>query len=281
MIISGFFTNLYGTEFGGRPNAYKKRYLFGLASLASNSQKKIIYTSPNDRDELTDFLKKTLSIPEFKRYVIKPFYLTNQTFHPSIIILKKEFGYLSDRCLQIQYGKFQWIMECIKEEEDNYTWWVDAGLISNHLFPNIYVENIESSKNISSDNFFNQLVTKADGKTYFICGDRSNGYAHSLPNQKYFDKGYQTKLHPIGGFFGGNSLFLNNFLLKCNLKIGQTLHDKVLYSEEVIMEIILSETIENCSFDIFTTWRHEESSEFKRLNSLDCCKSFYKNFIAY
>jgi hypothetical protein len=24
MIISGFFTNLYGTEFGGRPNAYKK-----------------------------------------------------------------------------------------------------------------------------------------------------------------------------------------------------------------------------------------------------------------
>jgi hypothetical protein len=33
----------------------KKRYLFGLASLTSNSQKKIIYTSPNDRDELTDF----------------------------------------------------------------------------------------------------------------------------------------------------------------------------------------------------------------------------------
>ena len=55
MIISGFFTNLYGTEFGGRLNAYKKRYLFGLASLTSNSQKKIIYTSPNDRDELTDF----------------------------------------------------------------------------------------------------------------------------------------------------------------------------------------------------------------------------------
>jgi hypothetical protein len=28
MIISGFFTNLYGTEFGGRPNAYKKKISF-------------------------------------------------------------------------------------------------------------------------------------------------------------------------------------------------------------------------------------------------------------
>ena len=87
--------------------------------------------------------------------------------------------------------------------EDEYTWWIDAGLVCDHLFPSKYVSKLEDAKNVFSDDFFTNLKNRVNDKIYFICGDRNNFYAHGKPDRQYFDSNFQERYHPIAGFFGG------------------------------------------------------------------------------
>lgn len=260
MIISGIFTDLFNTPYGGRHTYFKARYYLGLAALGGNTQQKKIYIKPEDIEKVTEVLTNKLTEEEFNRYELIPFDLSEQTFSDRILALKEQIGYLGDRCLHIQYGKLQWLKNHINE--DDYLWWIDAGLICDHLFPSKYVRDFNDAKNVFSDDFFNQLKQRVNDKTYFICGDRHRYYAHGKPNEKYFESNYQNRYHPIGGFFGGQSNRLNEFIDVCNSKIDTILTDGVLYSEEIIMEIVFSEKKETCVYDDFTTWRHEESPDY-------------------
>jgi len=282
MIVSGIFTDLFNTKFGGRHNHFKQRYYQGLVYLGGNTQRKIIYVKPEDMEKVVEILSIKLTEEEFSRYTLIPFDLNDQTYSERILELREKNGYLNDRCLHVQYGKFQWMMNHI--DEDEYIWWVDAGLVCDHLFPSKYVGDIENAKNVFSDSFFENLKSKVGDKNYFICGDRHRYYAHGKPNQTFFDANFQDRYHPIGGFFGGYSNTFKNFIQSLNKKIEKVLESEVLYSEEIIMEIIFSENIDLCKYDDFTTWRHEESPEYKkgdddfRIRFDKTHKPFYCNF---
>jgi len=283
MIITGLYLNMFGTKFGGRYKSFKNRYLTGLANLSGNSQKKIVYVKPDDFNEVKNFLSKKLKNEELNLYHLIPFDLKNQTYHNDIQRLKTENGYLDDRCLEIQYGKLQWMLNHI--DEDDYVWWIDAGLVCTHLFPLKYSEDFNNAKKIFNDEYFKKLEERINKKVYFICGDRKRYYAHGAPLEKYFEKNYQNRYHPIGGFFGGYHTSLKTFLNKTNDKIKLVLDDNRLNSEEMIMEITFSEDIDNHVYDDFTTWRHEDSGDFVKLDEnskkdfINKHRPFYCNFI--
>ena len=216
MIISGIFTDLINTKFGGRHGYFKQRYYQGLVNLGGNTQKKIVYVKPEDLEKVTEILTNKLTKDEFERYSLIPFDLNDQTYSERILELREKNGYLNDRCLHVQYGKFQWMLNHINEDE--YVWWIDAGLICDHLFPTKYVDTLEKSKSIFSDEFFKSLIKRVNNKNYFICGDRHNYYAHGKPDKIYFDNNFQERYHPIAGFFGGHKNNMKNFLLQSNKK---------------------------------------------------------------
>jgi hypothetical protein len=274
MIVTCYYSNLNGTIFGGRPKSFSGRYLNGILKLSNNSQKKIIYTSKNDFNELKNFLTQKIDEEKMSLYDIKIFELNNQKFHTQIKKLKNQIGYVGDRCLEIQYGKFEFLLNELKNNND-YVWWVDAGLIDEHLFPIEYIEDL-NKYNLFNDSFFNGLSKKIDNKILLFCGDRENYYLHGTPDKKYFTKNYQNKYHPIGGFFGGHSNSLKSFLNSCNEKIENVLTDGKLYSEEIIMEIVFSEEIKNFYYDSFTTWVHEKRGVYLKYNE-DDKKFFSKN----
>jgi len=236
-----------------------------------------------DMDMVKDFVKSKVSNEEYNLYVFIPFDLKNQTFHKQIQEIKSINGYLKDRCLEIQYGKLEWMLKHI--DEDDYIWWIDAGLVSDHLFPYKYVKNFNDAKNIFNDEYFTKLKNKVGDKLYFVCGDRRRFYSHGAPKKEYFEKNYQNRYHPIGGFFGGKSNLMKDFIVNTNQKINTILNDNLLYSEEMIIEITFSENIEKCVYDDFTTWKHEDTKyfldgdeDFKK-EFLDKNRPFYCNFI--
>jgi len=282
MIISGIFTGLINTKFGGRPPYFNQRYYQGLSYLGGNTQQKIVYVKPEDLDKVKEVLSHKLTEEEYQRYTLIPFNLEDQIFNEKLLKVREKEGFPYDRCPQVQYGKFEWMSNHI--DEDEYIWWVDAGLICDHLFPTKYMSNPEEIKKILNDEFFENLKSRVGTKNYFICGDRHRVYQHGKPNIKYFKQNYQDRYHTIGGFFGGYSKTFKNFINDFNVKADEILNDVVLYSEETIMEIIFSEQIDNCYYDDFTTWRHESSPDYRngtdnfRLEFDQKHKPFYCNF---
>lgn len=283
MIVTCFYTGLINTQFGGRPNSFKRRYLSGITNLQYNTQKKVIYTSNKDYDELFNHINNNVNEKNLERYQIKIFELKNQTFHEKIQSIRKKDGYVQDRCLEIQYGKFQFLLN--EKDNDEYLWWVDAGLLDEHLFLKEHVNNLEKY-NLFNDVFFENLKKDIKESVYFICGDRHNHYSHGKPDKKFFEKDYQNRYHPVGGFFGGKKELLEDFLTKCNDKIDIILKHNLLYSEEIIMEIIFSENIDDYIFKTFTTWVHKERGVYKRMSNNEKLnfethnKPYYINFLS-
>lgn len=277
MIVTCYYINENNNFLGGRPKSYSFRYLNGILKLSENNQKKVIYTSQNNFEVLKNFLYERLDENKLSLYEIKIFDLTKQKFHERIQKLKGVIGYVNDRCLEIQYGKFEFLLnELNNNENEEYLWWVDAGLINEHLFPKKYIINL-NDYNIFNDIFFVKLKEKINKKLFFICGDRENQYLHGKPDIKFFNKNYQHRYHPVGGFFGGERNLLNIFLSECNKKIDLVLNNDKLYSEEIIMEIVFSENIENYQYDTFTTWKHEERGLDLKIYE----KDFEKNYKSY
>jgi len=283
MIISSIFLNMFGSSLGGRYKSFHGRYLKGLVNLSGNSQKKIIYLKKEDIPMVTDFLKSRLTESEYNLYSFIDFDLEQQIHHNQIKEVKDVNGYLKDRCLEIQYGKLEWMLNHI--DEDDYIWWVDAGLVGDHLFPKKYSETFENAKNIFNDEYFDKLKERVGEKLYFICGDRRRYYSHGAPKEIYFEKNYQNRYHPIGGFFGGHTKLMKDFINKTNNKINTILSDKLLYSEEMVIEITFSEYIDKCVYDDFTIWKHEDNKiyvegddKFKK-EFLEIHRPFYCNFI--
>lgn len=283
MIVSCYYTNLLSTKFGGRPISFKRRYLDGIARMATNNLNKVIYTSSHDESELKEHLKNKLSEESLEKFEIKIFELEDQKYHSTIQRLKDINGYINDRCLEIQYGKFDFLLNEIKlNKEEKYFWWIDAGLIDKHLFTNKIIDNL-NVYNVLNDNFFNTLKLNIVDKLFFICGDRDKGYLHKKPSTKFFSSNYQGRLHTIGGFFGGESNNLIKFCENFNKKVSEVLNQDTLYSEEMIMEIIFSENIKDCVYKTFVSWRHEDSKKIKDVKEdnkfLNSKESFYKCFL--
>jgi len=277
-IITSIYSDLYGSELGGRPGR-KDHYRFSLLSLLKMTQADFIcYTSERELEDLKEFFYKNHEISEDRlKFVL--FDLSQNEYQELINSVKDVEGIkTSDRCYEIQYAKFSWFKN--EDKSYDYYFWFDAGLSHTGLIPNKYLSGqghrfyYESS--LFNDNFLNNLIEYSDNKFVMVAKENSRNYWEGTVDPKYYTT-YDNSVHVIGGFFGGKTELWDKVVKQFDDYVKLILPEqKRLFYEEHYMSLMYQnhkEWFKTLNFDIW--WHHdnfkEGSEEFFQKN-----KSFYK-----
>ena len=280
--ITCIYSDLYGTDLGGRPGR-NGHYRWSLLSLLKMSDADFLcYTSERELDSLKHFFYERNNISpeklEFRLYDIR------NTRHANNLNKIKDVEGIKkgDRCLEIQYLKFEWF-----DYEDgsyDYYYWIDAGLSHVGLFPNRYLTSTHLEQryyecSLFNNNFLKQLIEFTDDKFFMIGKDNERNYWSGTVNPKWYTN-YDRSIHIIGGVFGGHiskwrqivDLF-DGYLSKIMEEDGQHPY------EELIMSLMSVNHPELFNKKFFDTWWSEDSGvkglqeDYYIIN-----KSFYKIF---
>jgi hypothetical protein len=281
-IITSIYSDLHGTDFGGRPSR-GGHYRWSLLSLLKMSDADFIcYTSQKELDDLENFFYIENNVDRNKLKIVV-YDLNNHYF---LNLFKKYKNYenakLGDRCIEIQYMKFIWFK--YEELSYDYYFWFDAGLSHCGLIPNKYLEKhgIHNSQYYSSELFNNKLLTNIvnnyEDKFKIISKENQRNYWSGTVNPKHFNE-FNSSRHVIGGFFGGRKELWTTIIDLFEKYVYQvTESDNYLYHEEDIMTLMFRNHPELFHSYEFDTWWHED----ERISGLDINehlkinKSFYK-----
>jgi hypothetical protein len=280
--ITSIYSNLYGTELGGRPNRHG-HYRWSLLSLLKmNEADFICYTSEEELSSLEQFFYNENNISRDKLQ-LSVFNLNNNEFSEIIGQYKDVEGIKrGDRCIEIQYMKFIWFLS--EDMSYDYYFWVDAGLSHCGLIPNKYLipggphnqGYYESS--LFNNKFLKNLIINTENKFTLIGKENERNFWSGTVNPIHFIN-YDRSIHIIGGVFGGKKELWEPIIdLFKNYVYKVSEHDKRLYHEEDIMTLMFRNHPELFYNYYFETWWHEneriagtDMSEHVKNN-----KSFYK-----
>jgi hypothetical protein len=205
-IITAIYSDLNGTELGGRPNR-GSHYRYSLLSLLKMTDADFVcYTSEREIESLRDFFFRENNVSQ-DQLKFEIFDIANSKFK-DLINSRKDVESIKrgDRCLEIQYSKFSWWWNEDKSY-DNY-YWVDAGLSHCGLIPLQYLpEKNHSMKRFYESNLFNndflKNVIEDTGDKFLLFGkENDRNYWSGTVNSKWYVN-YDRSIHIIGGMFGG------------------------------------------------------------------------------
>jgi hypothetical protein len=204
--ITSIYSDLYGTELGGRPGR-SIHYRYSLLSLLKMTDADFLcYTSEREIDELTNFfyVENNISQEQLK-FVI--FDITNTKFKDLINLRKNvEEVKKGDRCVEIQYSKFSWWWN--EDRSYDYYYWIDAGLSHCGLIPLKYLtsEHILQKyyeSNLFNNNFLKNVIDFTEDKFFLLGKENSRNFWSQTVDSKWY-KEYNREIHIIGGMFGGH-----------------------------------------------------------------------------
>jgi len=204
--ITSIYSDLYGTDFGGRPNR-RDHYRYSLLSLLKMKNADFLcYTSEREIDELKNFFYEINSISEEKL----EFKVQDLSNIKSTNLLNKYKKYdkvrVSDRCFEIQYSKFHWWWN--EDKSYDYYYWIDAGLSHCGLIPLKYLTSNHSSakyyeSSLFNNQFLNNLIEDTEDKFLLLGKDNDRNYWEGTVDPKWYFN-YDKSIHIIGGLFGGH-----------------------------------------------------------------------------
>ena len=257
LIYTSIYSNLFGTEFGGRPGreTHYKLSLYNILNLKANDY--ICFTSQEELGELENFFYVEKSIdPSKLKFVV--FDLHKSPYFEEIRRLKNMEEIINyDRCFEIQYNKFFWLDLIENIQEYDRVYWFDAGLSHVALFPEEYSygEGIEFYYffNLFTEKFLNSLNELTNSSIVLI--GRRDGGEGTIPETYYNE--YEREYHIVGGFFGGTPERMFEFkslfepLLKTLLEKEPT-----LYHEELLMSSIYHNNKDKFNILSFYQWNY-------------------------
>lgn len=284
-IVTAIYSDLHGTELGGRPSR-GGHYRYSLRTLLKMTNADFVcYTSETELESLKEFFYQQVGITE-DRLVLKTFNLRDFILTDKINKIKNvDEVKSSDRCVEVQYCKFIWLLEELNIGNYENVFWFDAGLSHSGLFPPKYMNNIGYwEQNYESTLFTNKLldnlISFAGDKIVLCAKENMNNYWSGTVPGHYYTQ-HCMERHIIGGFFGGLKDNVRNY---CDLFLEYTNklldNEPRLYYEENIMSLIYYNHNELFNSQYFDIWWHEED----RIPGLDLHeytktrKSFYKIF---
>jgi hypothetical protein len=281
-IITSIYSNLNGTELGGRPSR-GGHYRWSLLSLLKMSDADFIcYTSEEELNNLQQFFYDDNNISRNKLQ-LEVFNLNDNEFSEIIGKYKDVEGIKrGDRCIEIQYMKFIWFLS--EDMSYDYYFWIDAGLSHCGLIPNKYLipggphtkGYYESS--LFNNKFLENLIVNTGDKFTLIGKENNRNYWSGTVDPIHFTN-YNRMIHIIGGVFGGKKELwkpMVDLFRDYVHKVSE--HDKRLYHEEDIMTLMFRNHPELFHNYYFETWWHED----ERMAGTDMAehvknnKSFYK-----
>lgn len=278
--ITAIYNDLFGTEFGGRPNR-RDHYKWSLISLLRMTDADFVcYCSETEYEELENFFFEKNKINRNKLN-LKKFDLKNCSNFEFINEYKKiEDVKKSDRCFEIQYNKFFWFLD--EDFSYDYYFWIDAGLSHCGLLPDKYLTYCDSTRGYFDSYFFDnvfleKMLEKLNNNIIVLLKENNRNYwSDTVPNEYYTN--YDSSFHVIGGMFGGNTEIMKWYVNEFKVNLEKITHGvKRLYTEEHIMSLIFFNNIEKFVTFKFDTWWHETNGP-KGLdeNYFTVNKSFYK-----
>lgn len=280
--ITAIYTDLYGTEFGGR-HGRNHHYRWSLLSLLKMTGADFIcYTSDREIEDLKNFFYNENGISE-EKLKFSVFDLQNHYFSDLFKQYKNyEEAKKSDRCVEIQYMKFIWFLN--EDMSYDYYFWIDAGLSYSGLIPDNYlVDNGNYIRKFYESTLFNNklldnLIKNTSDKFTVIGKENNRNYWSPTVNPKHFFK-YDKSIHVIGGLFGGKKELWGNIIELFKKYTNQvTTEDNRVYHEEDIMTLMFRNHNDLFFNYYFETWWHDSNkvSGLDIIEHLKVNKSFYK-----
>lgn len=205
--ITAIYSDLYGTELGGRPNR-GAHYRFSLLSLLKMTDADFVcYTSDREIESLKQFFYVENNISEsklkFAIFDIKDCKFKDLINHrKNVEEIKK-----GDRCIEIQYSKFSWWWN--EDRSYDYYYWIDAGLSHCGLIPLKYLTEKNHvmkrfyESNLFDNDFLKNLIEDTKDKFLILGKENERNYWSGTVNSKWY-KNYDRSIHIIGGLFGGH-----------------------------------------------------------------------------
>ena len=156
--ITSIYSDLYGTEFGGRPNR-GSHYKYSLLSLLKMTDADFMcYTSDREINDLKNFFYSEHNISPDK-LIFEVFDIANTKFKDIINQYKViEEVKKSDRCVEVQYSKFHWWWK--EDKSYDYYYWIDAGLSHCGLIPLKYLTDDGLIRRYYESSLFNNEFLK-------------------------------------------------------------------------------------------------------------------------
>jgi hypothetical protein len=279
-IITSIYSDLHGTEFGGRTSR-GGHYRYSLLSLLKMTDADFLcYTSDREIGSLKSFFYSEHNIsPEQLKFQV--FDIGNTKFKTLINEYKNlEETKKSDRCIEVQYSKFHWWWN--EDKSYDYYYWIDAGLSHCGLIPNKYLTEVGPMRCYYESNLFNNdflhNVVEDTGDRFLLLGKENdrNFWSQTL-DQKWY-KEYDRSIHIIGGLFGGHRDRWDNVVNLFEHYMEKTIEDsKSLHHEELIMSLMFfnhQELFEKKDFDIW--WCRDNAPSGVTDELFEKNKSFYK-----
>lgn len=259
LIYTSIYSNLWGTEFGGRPSRHY-HYRSSLKNILNLNADKFICFVP--QDELEDlknhfYIKWGVSKDKLEFIV---FDLEKTKYFDKIRGLKDlELMRTIDRCFEVQYNKFFWYDMLDNREDYDRIYWFDAGLSHSGLFPENLAYGTGYDRYYSfkcfNPEFLGKLNKISDDK-FILVGKNNTGkffWSQTLP-EKYYNI-YQRDYHIIGGFFGGKPQIFKLFKDKFEVLLNKLLDgENNLYMEEQILSCVYYDNTESINLITFDDW---------------------------
>jgi hypothetical protein len=240
LIYTSIYSNLWGTEFGGRPsrNFHYKSSFFNILNL--NADKYICFIPQEELLELENYfyIEKNVSREKLE-FII--FDLKKSKYFNEIKLLKNlEEMKTIDRCFEIQYNKFFWFDLLPNKTNYEKIYWFDAGLSHSGLFPEQYSFGLGQDKyysfNLFNEKFLNRINLITNSKPILVGKNNQHSFFWSQTIPEKYYKNYNRSYHIIGGFFGGkieDIINLKNDFEELLFNLLQ--NESMLYMEEQIL----------------------------------------------
>ena len=279
-IITSIYSDLYGTEFGGRVGR-GGHYRFSLLSLLKITDADFLcYTSDREIESLQSFFYNENGVsPEKLQFQV--FDIGNTKFKDLINSYKNiEETKKSDRCIEVQYSKFHWWSN--EDKSYDYYYWIDAGLSHCGLIPLKYLTSTHPQGRYYESNLFNndfiKNVIEDTGDKFLLLGkENDRNYWSGTVDRKWYTE-YDRSIHIIGGMFGGHRDKWDEVV---NIFEGYTKNiieeDKGLPHEEHVMSLMYvnhRELFERKHFDIW--WCRDNAPSGVTDELFEQNKSFFR-----
>lgn len=255
--ITSIYSDLHGTEFGGRPNR-GSHYRYSLLSLLKMTDADFLcYTSDREINDLIKFFYEDNGISSDK-LKFEIFDIGNTKFKELISQHKNiEEVKHSDRCVEVQYSKFHWWWK--EDKSYDYYYWIDAGLSHCGLIPDKYLTEVGPMRcyyesNLFNNTFLKNLIEDTGDKFILLGKENDRNYWSGTVDPKWYTN-YDRSIHIVGGLFGGHRDKWDNVVnIFENYLENLLTTEKITYHEEVIMTLMYfnhKELFERKHFDIW------------------------------
>lgn len=268
LIVTSIYSNLWGTEFGGRPSRYHHYRLSLLNMLNMKPDKVICYTSKDEIEDLKTFFYQN-HLVDSEILELRLFELTDSLYF-NIIKQKKNIEIMKsfDRCYEIQYNKFFWVKDLHEIHEYEKIYWFDAGLSHSGLFPDCFAYGGSYERNFQFDvfnsNFLEELNKKSDDGFILVGKNNTERYYWSVTIPEKYYENYCKDLHIIGGFFGGRPEDYLKVIEDFDDALSKLLmSESGLYMEEQILSLLYYQNPNFFNVLVFDDWYAKENHDIQ------------------